>query len=255
MKRNFFLILTLLSCSFFNVLKSQTTTDLGFKGGLSIPSLTAGGSDNPINTGYSSRTGPAFAFHAEFHLSKQFSIQPELQYCAEGGKKNGAQAFSVPDELKPMFPPGQVPQYLYADYNSTAKFNYLILPILAKYHFLSGKNWDIYAAAGPFVSMLINAENVTSGNSPIYLDPQHTQPVLPSQSFDRTEDIKDELHKFNTGVAGHVGVAYHFGKSQVFVEGGGNYGFISIQKDEVNGKNKTGAAVVMVGYAYNFFQK
>lgn len=255
MKSKIFLFAAVFGSAFFNVLKSQTTIDFGIKGGLSIPSLTAGGSDNPINTGYSSRTGPAFAFHAEFHLSKQFSIQPELQYCAEGGKKNGNQAFSVPDEFKPMFPPGQVPDYLYADYKSEAKFNYLILPVLAKYHFVLKNNWDIYISAGPFVSMLISAKNVTSGNSPIYLDPQHTQPVLPAQSFDRTQDIKDDLHKFNTGIAGHLGVAYHFGKSQVFIEGGGNYGFISIQKDEVNGKNKTGAAVVMLGYAYNFFPR
>lgn len=228
---------------------AQPKTDAGIKGGLSIPNLTAGNSDNPINTGYSSRTGAAFALYAEYHLTKQFSIQPELQYCAEGGKKNGNQAFSVPDNLASMFPPGSAPAYLYADYNSTAKFNYLILPIFAKYHFLRKTNWDVYVSAGPFVSMLVYAKNITAGNSTIYLDAAHTQPLAPNQSFNNTEDIKDQLHKFNTGIAGHVGAGYHFGSNAVFVEGGGNYGFINIQKGNTNGKNKTGAAVIMLGYA------
>jgi hypothetical protein len=38
----------------------------------------------------------------------------------------------------------------------------------------------------------------------------------------------------------------------VFIEGGGNYGFLTIQKDSANGKNNTGAGVVNLGYAYTF---
>ena len=232
-----------------NNLLAQKKIELGFKAGLSVPNLTAGNSDNPINTGYSSRTGGAFAFHAEFHLSKRFSIQPELQYCAEGGKKNGNQAFSVPDEYAGFFPPDEVPQYLYADYKSTAKFNYLVLPVLAKYHFLQKNNWDLYGAAGPFISFLVYAKNVTSGTSSVYLDPGHRQALTEDRSFDHTEDIKNQLHKVNTGILGHIGVARHFGKHSIFIEGGGNYGFINIQKGTVNGKNKTGAAVIQLGYA------
>lgn len=235
---------------FFNQPLTQAQIDLGFKAGLSIPNLTAGSSANPINSGYSSRLGVDGGIHVEFHLTKHFSVQPELRYSSQGGKKNGEQAFSVPPEMQPMFPPGQVPQYLYADYKSTAKINYLMLPLLAKYNFDLGPQWGLYVAAGPFVSWVISAKNVTKGSSDIFLDPQQTQ-ALPggAQSFDRTEDIKDELHSFNAGIDGHVGIAYKLAHGSIFLEAGGNYGFINIQKGEINGKNNTGAAVIVVGYA------
>ncbi|MET0634671.1 MAG: porin family protein [Chitinophagaceae bacterium] len=236
-----------------NGIHAQMDIDLGIKGGISIPNLTSGKEDNPINTGYKSRTGPAFAIYAEFHLTKKFSIQPELQYCAEGGKKNGNQAFALPAEISPMFPPGQAPRYLFADYRSTAKFNYLLLPILAKYHLPFNESWDFYVGVGPFASVLLNAKNITRGTSTIFLDPAHTQPLIPNQSFDRKENIKDELHKFNAGVAGHLGIAYHLGGGSIFLEGGGNFGFINIQKGEENGKNKTGAGVIMIGYAIKLY--
>ncbi|CAL1518972.1 porin family protein [Chitinophaga sp. MM2321] len=235
---------------------TQAQVDLGVKAGLSIPNLTSGSSANPINSGYSSRLGPDFAIHAEFHLTDQFSIQPQLEYSSQGGQKDGKQAFSVPAEMVPLFPPGQVPQYLYANYKSTAKINYLMLPVLAKYHIPLGGNWDFYVAAGPFVSIVVSAKNVTSGTSSIYLDEQQTQ-ALPTgpQSFDKEVDIKDELHKANWGVDGHVGFAYKFGRSSVFIEGGGNYGFVNIQKNDVNGKNNTGAGVVVLGYAFQICQR
>ncbi len=230
---------------------AQGRVDVGIKAGLSVPNLTSGDSGNPINSGYSSSTGPAAAVFAEFYLSERFSIQPELQYCAEGGKKNGEQAFTVPPEYAVFFPPGELPQYLYADYNSSARFNYLILPVLAKYHFFGSSPWDLYVAGGPFVSMLLSAENKTTGTSNIYRDAGHQVMLAPGISFDRTTDIKNDLHKVNAGVNAFVGIARHFGRSSVLFEAGGNYGLINIQKGEINGKNKTGAFVLSLGYAYS----
>ena len=37
-----------------------------------------------------------------------------------------------------------------------------------------------------------------------------------------------------------------------FIEGGGNYGFLNIQKGTDNGKNQIGAATVALGYGYTF---
>ncbi|PUZ22612.1 hypothetical protein DCC81_19450 [Chitinophaga parva] len=246
--RHLFMLLLLLALT---PALAQTHIDLGIKGGISIPNLHAGNSDNPINTGYSSRVGPDFGVHAEFHLTRHFSLQPQLEYSAQGGKKNGAQAFTPTAEQASQFPSGQVPQYLYANYKSEAKFNYLMVPILAKYGLDLSEHWRFYVGAGPFVSFLLNAKNVTSGSSMIYTDPAHTQPITPAPvSFDHTENIKDELKKTNVGIAGHVGFAYSFGRSSIFVEGGGNYGFIKIQRGETNGNNNTGAGNVDIGYAF-----
>ena len=250
-KNSYTAFLFLVSCFITGTGYSQKRVDIGVKAGLSVPNLTAGDSDNPINSGYSSSTGPAASVFAEFHLSERFSIQPELQYCAEGGKKNGDQAFSVPAEYAVFFPSEELPQYLYASYNSSAKFNYLIVPVLAKYHFLNNKPWDLYVAGGPFVSVLLSASNKTAGTSNIYKDEGHAEMLAPGISFDRTTDIKGELHPMNAGVNAFLGIARHFGKSSLLFEAGGNYGLFNIQKGDINGKNKTGAFVLSLGYAYS----
>ncbi|NSL90784.1 PorT family protein [Chitinophaga sp. Mgbs1] len=237
---------------FPTLVKAQT--DLGIKGGLSIPNLTSGNSGNPLNSGYKSRVGADFGIHAEFHLTKDFSIQPEVRYSSQGGKKDGGQAFVTPQNL-PVPPGTPLPPYLYADYKSVAKINYLMVPVLAKYHFGFSSKWDLYVAAGPFVSFLVSAKNETSGAGPVFLDAEHKQPIMPSADFNEKRDIKNELKGTNFGLDGHVGIAYRFNRSSIFVEGGGHYGFVKIQKDKVNGENNTGAGVVVVGYSYRICGK
>ncbi|NLR66369.1 PorT family protein [Chitinophaga varians] len=238
---------------------AKAQIDLGAKAGLSIPNLTSGSSSNPINSGWSSRLGLDAGIHAEFHLTKRFSIQPEIRYSAQGGKKDGNQGFTPTPEMAGFFQQqGQpVPQYLYGTYKSVAKFNYLMVPVLAKYHFGFSPKWDLYVAAGPFVSFLLDGKNETSGSSPIYLDEAHTQQLpFPAVDFNHTQNIKDDLKKANFGISGQVGVAYHVNsRSAIFIEGGGNYGFVKIQKDTKNGENNTGAGVVVLGYSYRIKDK
>jgi hypothetical protein len=226
---------------------------LGIQAGLSIPNLTAGGSSQtPLNTGYSSRLGPDFGITAEFKISNLFSLQPQLEYSSQGGKKDGLQAFTTPAQVAQEFPPGQAPQYLYANYNSTAKLNYLMLPVLAKL------GWDFkssplrfFVDAGPFLGLLVSAKQVTTGSSQFYTDPGGTQP-LPGgpQSFDNTQDIKDQLNKVNFGIEGSIGLQYKLHKGYFFIEAGGNYGFLNIQNVAADGKNNTGAATIDVGYSF-----
>jgi len=228
---------------------------LGVRAGLSIPNLTAGGNNQtPLNTGYSSRLGPEAAVFAEFKFSELFSIQPMIEYSSQGGKKNGLQAFPTPDAMAALFPAGQAPQYLYANYKSEAKLNYLMLPVLAKFGWNIKKTpLRVYVDFGPFIGYLVSAKQVTSGQSQFYTDAAGTQ-ALPAgvQSFDNTQDIKDQLHKVNVGIEGNIGLNYKIGPNNLFIEGGGNYGFLNIQKGTANGKNNTGAAIAAVGYSYWF---
>lgn len=230
---------------------------LGARGGLSIPNLSAGGSaETPLNSGYSSRLGPDFGVFGEYRVSKLFSLEVMIEYSSQGGKKNGYQALTTPAEYYQQNP--QLPPYLYATYKSEAKLNYLMVPILAKFGWNFGKTspWRVYVDAGPFAGFNVSAKQVTSGNSNVYLDPEMQQQISPGpQSFDGNTDIKDQIHTFNFGIEGNVGLSYAFGKSNIFVEGGGNYGFLNIQKGSANGKNNTGAATAMIGYAYWFGKK
>jgi hypothetical protein len=226
---------------------------IGARGGISIPNLSSSGSDqNPLNTGYSSRLGPEFGIFGEFKISKLFSLVPMIEYSSQGGKKDGLQAFPVPENLAAMFPPNEAPTYLYANFNSEAKINYLMIPVLAKFnHQFNNSPWHIYIDAGPFVGFLLSAKQVTTGNSEIYLDPSG-QDALPigSQPFNNTQDLKDQLNSTNFGIEGNVGLGYNIGKSNIFFEAGGNYGFENIQKGTQNGKNNTGAATIVLGYSY-----
>jgi len=235
---------------FFNA-RAQSVA-LGIQGGISIPNLTSGGSGStPLSTGYSSRSGPDFGVDAEFKISRLFSIQPQLEYSSQGGKKDGLQAFPTPAQVAQEFPPGQAPQYLYANYNSTAKINYLMIPVLAKFGWdFKGSPLRLFVDAGPFVSFLVYGKQVTSGSSQFYTDPAGTQP-LPGgpQSFDNTQDIKSQLHNADFGIEGNLGLEYKFKKSYLFIEGGGNYGFFNIQKVAADGNNDTGAATINIGYS------
>lgn len=241
--------LFLLMSSF--VVKGQDFA-IGIQGGVSIPNLHAGsGEQNPLNTGYSSRLGPQFGLSAEKRFSTLFSLQVLAEYSSQGGKKDGFQAFPTPAEIAAQYPQGQAPTYLYANFKSDAKLNYLMVPVLGKFGWDLGKSpFRLYAATGPFVGFLLSAKQVTSGSGNFYADPSGVQQVTPSpQSLDNSQNIKDELHHTNFGAQGDVGIIYNIGRSAVFVEGGGNYGFVNIQKGSDNGKNITGAATVVVGYS------
>lgn len=226
---------------------------LGVRGGISIPNLSSGGSaENPLNTGYSSRLGPDFGIFGEFKISHVFSLQPMIEYSSQGGKKNGLQAFPIPDAYVAYFPSGMAPTYLYANFKSEAKLNYLMIPVLAKF------GWNlkpmspvrIYIDAGPFVGFLLSAKQVTSGSSNVYADSGGQQPLTQdAQSFDATQDIKSQLNTTNFGAEANVGISDGMGNGNIFIEGGFNYGFLNIQKGTANGKNNTGAATVSLGYA------
>ncbi|MEO8962069.1 MAG: porin family protein [Ginsengibacter sp.] len=246
--KKFSSFLLLMSTIMFATFTDAQTFTLGVRSGLSIPNLTAGGSEtNPLNTGYKSRLGPDEAIFGEYHFSSLFSLEAMIEYSSQGGKKTGMQAFPNPQ--------GSVPPYLYADFKSEAKLNYLLVPVLAKFgwNLSSHSPVRIYFDAGPFAGFLLSAHQVTSGSSKVYADPQGTQPASPSaQPFNANNDIKDQLNTFNFGVSGNVGFAYHFSKSNIFIEGGGNYGFVNIQKGTANGKNHAGAGTVALGYGYTF---
>jgi Outer membrane protein beta-barrel domain len=236
-----------------NISSSAQDIAIGIRGGVSIPNLTTGsGEQNPLNTGYSSRLGPEFGLFAEFKISELFSLQPMIEYSSQGGKKDGLQAFPVPADMAALFPPGLAPPYLYANFSSEAKLNYLMIPVLAKFGYSFPESaFRIYADAGPFVGFLLSAKQVTSGNSEIYTDPSGQQPLpVGSQSFENTQDIKDQLNSTNFGIEGNMGVSYKIGNSDIFFEAGGNYGFLNIQKGTANGKNNTGAATIVLGYSY-----
>jgi len=258
MKKLYNLSAILISLFFFSEIHAQNI-DIGIRGGISIPNLSSGGSqENPLNTGYSSRLGPDLGIFADIKISNVFSLRPMVEYSSQGGEKDGLQAFPVPEMYAAYFPPGMVPAYLYADFKSEVKLNYLMIPVLAKFgwKFNSSSPFGIYVDAGPFVGFLLSGKQVLSGSSIIYSDASGQNALTQSSlSFDSTNNVKSQLNTVNFGVEGNAGITNQLGKGNIFIEGGFNYGFINIQKGEANGKNNTGAATVTLGYTYPLGKK
>ena len=240
---------------------------VGIKGGISIPSLRAGESQNDWNKNYESRIGPYFGAFAEFPISRYFSFQPEINYAAEGGKRRGIQPMTIPAEYLSVFQQafGTDKDYLFATLNNVSRINYLQIPLMIKFSYpvaLKGR-LKVFAQAGPYIGYLVAAKQIVKSNDlRVFFDAEGTKEIpqqLVASFFGSTIDTaigaRNDLHKFNTGLQGGAGISYQTGRSRFFLEGGGNYGLLYIQKGDEHGKNNIGAATLLAGYAYNIRKK
>ena len=266
---------------------------LGARGGFAVPNIIASG-DNPLSTGYKSRFAGGGGIFTEFDFSKRFAIRFGVEYSGQGGKREGIQGMStnqmftdiltrmgtsIPAEMTAAIQlmAASLPQVFYADVKNTAKFDYLMIPISLQTDIFRAEKWKVHVNAGPFLSFLLSAEQISTGKSKLYVDANKSQtmyemiPALLRPMLDEampeladvmnngvefgTSTITGEIKPVNIGVQGNVGVSYLFGKNHsAFVETGGNYGFVRMQKDSKNGSNRIGAFTIMLGCAFSILR-
>jgi hypothetical protein len=249
MKRSFcirsFLMILFTGTINLNSVIAQTTW-LGLKGGLSVPSLQGGTTEQ--SKGYKSRTGPDFGIFGYKDLSDRWAVQIELSYVSQGGIKKGIQSIDPALLTGLPVPPGTA---LYANFETEAIMNYIELPLLAKYKIPAGKKNIFYIDGGPNFGYLVSAKTKTSGMSQIFLDPAGQQPVpdVPAQDFKAETDIKKDLKSMNIGITGGLGISRTMGPGDLILDVRGSYGFTDVQKDPANGQNNTGCLVISLGYA------
>jgi hypothetical protein len=257
MKKNIFILLVLGIMLFGDKSYAQQVA-IGLRGGISIPNVSLGSETDPLNTGYISRLTADAALFTEIRLSNIFSLQPMIEYSAQGGIKDGVQALQTPEQVTAGYKANGLtaPKYLYANFKSEAKINYLMLPVLLKIGFNLGDHspFRFYVDGGPYIAILLSANEVTSGSGDLYTDKAATKqlPYTGVESFNTTQDIRYRTNSTNVGAEGNIGISYKLNRSSIFIEGGGNYGFMNIQKGENNGNNHTGAVTASIGYAYWF---
>jgi len=217
--------------------------NLGLHAGSSIPNLRDNGGGD-LSSGYSSRLAPFFGAFAERPWSPALSIRTELNYAAQGGKREGMQPLQ--DTSQFPVPPGTT---LYANFKTEAKLDYLEIPVLVRYHATAAPG--LFVDGGPYAGFLLSAKTVTSGSSQVFLDNQGQQPVdSNTYPFDATTDNKSDLKTFNWGLQAGIGYVHAAGSGVASLEVRGGLGLTNIQKDSANGKNSTGVLVLAAGYGW-----
>ncbi len=245
--------------AFVGIAQAQNEREnyFGVKGGVSIPQLS-GGDENEFSRDYKSRTAPNFGAFIELGVNSKFSVQTELNFAGQGGKREGIQPLTVSPPGLPPLPNGA---YYYGNFKNTAVLNYLEIPVLAKYKFGTKGKPRVYVNGGVFYGRLLTAKSKTAGSSTLYFDRAGQVPILlpplgtplPPISFDADTDIKNDVNKNNFGVAGGGGIEFPVGKNYFLIDARIYRGLLNIQKDTVrNGNSKTGNLVISVGYAFNF---
>lgn len=250
-----FLQVLALVCGLVSAASAGTVT-FGGHAGSSIPNLRDNGG-NDLSRGWSSRVAPYFGVYADVVVTPAFSVQAEVNYAAQGGKRDGLQPIITDTSQLPIAPGTP----LYARFKNIAKLDYVEIPVLAKFNFGAARN--LFVDFGPYVGILVSAKTVTSGTSSIYLDAQGTQVLtlpdgapyfgaeVPPQDFGATTDGKADLHAFNWGLQAGAGVSRALGPGTACLEVRGGLGLANIQKDTAtNGKNSTGSLVVALGYSF-----
>lgn len=228
----------------------ERNVHIGLKAGFSVPKLVGGG-DEEITRDYKSRMAPNFGGFVDVGLTRNVSVQFEVDYAPQGGKRNGIQPVTQPVPGLPPLPAGQ---YYFANFDNTAKLNYLEFPIMLKYRARKDKRVGWYVNGGPYFGYLLKAKTVTSGTSPLYLDNGGSMPVpgFPPIPFDAKTDVTNELNRWNVGLTGGGGVTFNHGDGNYFfIDTRAAYGLTTLQKDTVNdGTSRTGNLVLSFGYAF-----
>ena len=252
---------------------TSTTSDsevkIGAKIGYSLGNLSSR-SENIYTEDFESITGIDFGLVFEFKLSELISMQTELNYTQRGGERNGLQPIlsdELSDQLNMFFPFIGMPPItsenpLYATYNSKSELQYIEVPALVKFGW--GDNFRFSVAVGPYVSVLIKANQVTEGTSQFFLNSDGTNPVfvpgpdglppyteLPPTSVGASTDIKDDLKTVNFGGTFAVGLSKKLNESsELFFDARASYGFNTIQINDQYGESSIGGVIFSLGYAH-----
>lgn len=209
MKKVFFI--AALAVFGFSNMNAQDAS-FGVKGGVNFANI-AGDDTNDAKGKTSFHVGAV----AEFPLSVDFSIQPEVIYSSQGYKFKDA---------------GTVAGVDYS-YENKTQLDYINVPIMGKYYLAEGFSLEF----GPQVGFLISAKNKSEG----------TISGLGTNESEET-DIKDSLKSVDYGL--NIGVGYKLDSGLNF---GARYNLGLSDINDVqgyDGKNQNRVIQLSIGYMF-----
>jgi|WetSurMetagenome_2_1015567.scaffolds.fasta_scaffold01624_6 hypothetical protein len=259
-------MVVMLICGLVSVQAQQAKFYAGGKAGFGIPSLAVGSGVTPLSEDYAFRLTYYGGFVFEVQSDNWLGFRTEVNYSSEGGERSGMQAIPLSNQLKQLWGMLSVKgvkhdNYMYADLQKKAYYTYVEVPLLAKCTFGSGSRFNFYLTTGPFIGFLVKARQVTKGFNSIYIDKFGDNPVdkylegegmsvLGQQSFNNVSNITGSLNRINAGWQSSLGFEILLKSGKIFVDIGGSYGFVPVQKDRSNGTNTTDNGIVTIGYAH-----
>ncbi|WP_420574302.1 porin family protein [Kordia sp.] len=194
-------ILFVLLCIGFTTANAQKIS-FGFKGGLNLAGIYGDNSD-----GVKMHAGLHLGVMSEFSLTEKFSIQPELVYSQQGANQD-VNFILLQDIAAPAV-------------TLKARYNYLNLPVIAKYYVTNGLSIE----AGPQVGFLLSAKQKGQGED---------------------VDVKDGVKNIDFGL--NVGLGYKLTNGLSF-SARYNAGLSNINDvDGISDKNTNGVIQVSIGY-------
>jgi hypothetical protein len=162
------IILTLLLTAFyFSTSYAQIGVRLGIKGGVNFSSLNSDFEDFDLEN----RTGYHVGAFGTFKFTK-LAIQPELLYSTQGSNSSDVPVF---DDFGNLIGTGDLEN----------NFNYVSIPILAKFYIIGG----LHIYAGPTFSFLTSADAKSSFGG-----------------FETEEDVKDNLTSSDISLSFGAGI-------------------------------------------------
>ncbi|WP_461450195.1 outer membrane beta-barrel protein [Mucilaginibacter sp.] len=161
----------------------------------------------------------------EFQAFGNFSFQSGIDYSNQGSKKGGFVSTS------------NYPNTTSND-ATFAKLNYLDVPLLIKFNYTFSENSQIsiYTSAGGYVGYLLSANE-------FFL-------TQDQNSINASINVKSELNELNVGVEYILGFKKYFDSNNIFIQGIGKYGLVTIQKNKNRGGNYSGSAGLNFGFTF-----
>ena len=226
---------------------AQAKISMGIKMGTTIPGIGLS-SANPVMDGYKNQLAPCFGFVLETGLTKNWSLLNELNYAAISIRKNGSQVIpkSAYDNLN--LTRYNFPDFIYANFESNIKIKYIEIPMMLKYYLHQDGKTNFFVNGGPFVGLLAYGNIKTSGTGKVYTDAAYTNPVAPFPlNLNQEQNVQDRLEDINMGFQGGIGFTLTNSFGEIFANLSGTFGFNNIQRNKIDGENKSEEATLYIG--------
>ncbi|MGQ9800500.1 MAG: porin family protein [Candidatus Saccharicenans sp.] len=213
--RGFPLVLTLILFLSLTNSPAEAGITFGAKGGFSLANIKTI-PENFEGYKWENKTGLAGGVFMEIGLPGPFSIQPEVLYVQKGAKIS----------------------FFEGEFSGTLKANidYIEIPLLLKYNFISGGPLSPSVYFGPYFGFNTTAEFVIS---------------IEGQGEER-EDIKDDIKNTEFGMVFGLGLTQKLGTIKLTLDARYDLGISNIIEDHVEYPSsiKTRTWLFMVGIAF-----